>query len=319
LITTYLELSKLRLGSLVVFTTTAGFVLASGNVVTDWAAMDWKCCAWTSAGTALLIGAANTLNQVIERNRDSIMGRTMLRPLPLGRISVGHAIAFAVVCTVAGAGILLHHTNELTTALGVSNLCLYAFVYTPMKMLHPLNTWVGSLVGAIPPMMGAAATLGPHAGLSSLGWDAWLTGGMLFLWQIPHFLALSYFIRTDYARAGYRMLSVTNPALCARLALRYCLYMLPIGAAGWATGITDGWFAADAAALAAYLVWKGRAFGAVPGDLAARRLFRATLVYLPLVLLLAILHARPLEDRVPVWRKAGPPSLPPVPPVLPTP
>lgn len=221
------------------------------------------------------------------------------------RVGIPHAIGFAVVCTGLGSYLLMKHSNVLTTTLGVSNLCLYAFIYTPLKMMHPVNTWVGAIVGALPPMMGCTATLGAAPSWRDIGADAYLLGALLFAWQMPHFLSLSYFIRNDYARAGYKMLSISNPAKCARIALRYCFYMLPVGAAAWLAGITDWGFAVDSALAAAYLIYKGLPFARNPSDLAARKLFRASLVYLPVVLLFALVHAKPQNERSTVQQQLG--------------
>ena len=249
LLQSYLELSKFRLGALVVFSTTAGYVLASGSVWEDWASIDWGKCAWVSVGTAALVGAANTLNQVIERNRDRIMARTSGRPPPLGRLSVAHAIGFALVSTALGTYILHTQSNTLTTALGLSNLCLYAFIYTPLKMWHPINTWVGAVVGAIPPMMGAAAVLPGQPSLRDLRFDAWLMGGAVPVAD-PALPRTVHFIRNDYARAGYRMPSISN-LLPTSLHSRPC----PGPLAGPRHHRLT--YAVDSAALAAYM--RGRA------------------------------------------------------------
>lgn len=116
-----------------------------------------------------------------------------------------HAIGFAIVTSAVGATTLALGVNELTALLGLSNLILYTSVYTPMKRISILNTWVGSIVGAIPPLMGWAACAG------TLGPGAWIMAGLLYAWQFPHFNALSWNLRPDYSRAGYRMMAVTNP------------------------------------------------------------------------------------------------------------
>ncbi|RWR80064.1 protoheme IX farnesyltransferase, mitochondrial [Cinnamomum micranthum f. kanehirae] len=144
----YWELSKARLSLLVVATSGTGFVLGSGGVI-DFAGLCFTC-----AGTMMVAASANSLNQVFEINNDAKMKRTMQRPLPSGRISVPHAIVWASSVGVAGTTLLAWKANALTAGLAASTLALYAFVYTPLKQIHPINTWVGAVVGAIPPLLG---------------------------------------------------------------------------------------------------------------------------------------------------------------------
>eukprot|EP00850_Spirogloea_muscicola_P019468 SM000191S05217 [mRNA] locus=s191:95730:96611:+ [translate_table: standard] len=129
-------------------TTSTGFIMGSGEAV------DWARCGWTSLGTLLAAASANTLNQIIEAKNDAVMKRTMRRPLPTGRTSRLHALIFAVAVGAAGISILASEANNVTAMLGAANIALYALVYTPLKRLHVANTWVGAVVGGIPPLMG---------------------------------------------------------------------------------------------------------------------------------------------------------------------
>ncbi|CAI5973248.1 unnamed protein product [Closterium sp. NIES-65] len=217
----YYELSKTRLSLLVVATAAAGFVMGSDDRV------DWAGLGWTSLGTFLAAASANTWNQVYEVANDALMKRTRGRPLPAGRMTRQHAIAWGLLTGASGLAILATQTNSMTAGLGAANIALYAGVYTPLKQLHIANTWVGAVVGAIPPLMGwAAASGGLDAGAAVLA-------GALYLWQMPHFLALAWLCRKDYAAGGYRMLSLADPTgrRTAAAALRNCCYMLPLGLA----------------------------------------------------------------------------------------
>lgn len=153
-----------------------------------------------SAGTALLSGSANSINQFFETPFDAQMSRTKNRVLVKGFLTPLHAMGFATVSATSGLLLLTYGVNDLTAALGFTNLVLYTMIYTPMKRYSILNTWVGSIVGAIPPLMGWAGCAG------TLGPGAWILAGLLYAWQFPHFNALSWNLRPDYSRAGYRMM-----------------------------------------------------------------------------------------------------------------
>lgn len=153
-----------------------------------------------SAGTAFLSGSANSINQFFETPFDAQMSRTKNRVLVKGFLTPLHAMGFATASAASGLLLLSCGVNGLTAALGFSNLVLYTMIYTPMKRYSILNTWVGSCVGAIPPLMGWAGCAG------ELGTGAWILAGLLYAWQFPHFNALSWNLRPDYSRAGYRMM-----------------------------------------------------------------------------------------------------------------
>lgn len=205
----------MRLSGLVVLTTMVGYAMSPG-------ALQLSTLLWTTVGTALCVNAANTFNQWAEVPFDAQMKRTRVRPLVRGALTPWHVATVASLSAVSGVAMLATQVNPLVAALGASNIVLYAFIYTPLKRTSIINTWVGAVVGALPPMMGWAASTG------SLETGAWLLGGVLYAWQFPHFNALSWNLRGDYSRAGYRMMSVTDPGLCCRTSLRYSAAMIPL-------------------------------------------------------------------------------------------
>uniref|UniRef100_A0A1A9WLA4 Protoheme IX farnesyltransferase, mitochondrial n=1 Tax=Glossina brevipalpis TaxID=37001 RepID=A0A1A9WLA4_9MUSC len=222
----YKKLSKFRLTSLVVITTMAGYAMAP-------APFEISTFIMCSLGTGLVSAAANAINQYHEVPFDSQMSRTKNRVLVTGKLTPLHSIGFAVTSVACGIGLLHFGVNDLAALLSAANLFLYTSVYTPMKRITILNTWVGSVVGAIPPLIGWAGCSG------SLDIGAYILCGLLYAWQFPHFNALSWNLRPDYSRAGYRMMAVTNPDLSykfyqhsdsgsSRKLFRYSLLHLPL-------------------------------------------------------------------------------------------
>jgi heme o synthase len=270
----YPELTKARLTSLVVATTAVGFVMAAGPH--SGAAR----LAWTALGTALAAAGAMALNQVIEVARDARMERTRHRPLPAGVLGRGHALVFGAAVAAAGLALLLAASGARTAALGLAVVLIYTLVYTPLKTRSPLCTLAGAVCGAIPPLMGWSATGAP------LSFGAWLLAGVLFLWQIPHFLALAWLYRDDYRRGGFRMLPSVDPSGRATggMAVLYSLALLPVGVLAALSGMTGWTFAVGSLALTGALAGLALALAAGRTDPLARRLFLATLVYLPLLL-----------------------------------
>ena len=204
-----------------------------------------------STGTGLVSAAANAINQYHEVPFDSQMSRTKSRVLVTGKVTPLHAVGFAIVSAASGLSILYYGVNGLTAALGLGNLFLYTSIYTPMKRMSILNTWVGSAVGAIPPLMGWAGCCG------SLDAGAWILAGLLYAWQFPHFNALSWNLRPDYSRAGYRMMSVTNPGLCRRTALRYTFLIGALSFLAPIFDVTNYWFALETLPLNGYFCYLG--------------------------------------------------------------
>ena len=214
-------------------TAAAGYASASEERI-DWGGMGWTC-----AGTMLAAASANALNQVYEIVNDGRMKRTANRPLPGGRMSRLHALAFAALAGVGGVWLLAEKTNNTAAALGAANIFLYAAVYTPLKQISVVNTWIGAVVGAVPPLMGWAAASG------GLDVGAIILASGVYFWQLPHFMALAWMCRADYLAGGYRMLSLIDPTgkRTAACALRNCFYLLPLGALATWLGVTTPYFA----------------------------------------------------------------------------
>jgi len=287
----YLALGKYRLSAMVALTATAGCGLRSDeSPFTSTAAA--ATVGWTTAGTFLTALSANTLNQMYEIRSDALMGRTRARPLPAGRLSLMHAGLFAAATAGTGLGILSAKTNDTAAALGAANIALYAGVYTPLKPISVANTWVGAVVGAIPPLLGwAAASGGDLSPTTEAG--AYHLGAALFLWQIPHFHALAVMARADYAAARLRMLAVSHPEANARWARLTAAALVPFGAGLAYEDVTSGWFGLEAALGGAWLYTKSLRMSADPASVAAARpLFRASVVYLPVVMAAMLAHKR---------------------------
>ncbi|TFJ86115.1 hypothetical protein NSK_002935 [Nannochloropsis salina CCMP1776] len=282
------ELGKARLSALVVLTTSSGFLAAGGPVA-------WLPFTAVSVGTMLAACSANTFNQLLETDNDKRMKRTHLRPLPSGRASRPFALAWAVGSAGASAAVLTAGTNPLTTALGMGNLALYALPYTLSKTRSEANTWIGALVGAVPPLMGWAAAT-DCASLTSLlsSPDAVLLASILFLWQFPHFFALSWVHRKDYARGGFKMVPCADPGgrRTADLIWRYSLCLAPLPVLATGLGVTGSMFALEGSALNLYLMYLARRFKSERSDERARAVFRCSLWYLPVLLGGFVFHSR---------------------------
>ena len=274
----YAELTKARLSALVVATTAAGFALGSTG------RFDFAGLTWAVLGTSLSALGANGLNQWLERARDARMERTRERPLPAGRLEPARAFGVSLALALAGTAVLLAGTNALTAGLNVLTVALYVLVYTPLKTRSSLCTLVGALVGAIPPVMGYTAAAG------TVGAGAWILFAVLFAWQIPHFLSLAWLYREDYRRGGYVMLPLGDPTgrITFEVTVLYTLALVPLGLASFLAGLT-GWVSVvgslvlGGAFLALALQLRRRR-----GDREARRVFLASLAYLPLLLALLV-------------------------------
>ena len=196
----FVELTKPRITFLVLVTAAVGYALGVGNSFHPGVFLSLL------VGTALVSGGASALNQWMERDADALMARTASRPLPSGRLSPADALAFGLSISVVGLALLAGAVNGLTALLAAVTLATYVLAYTPLKRVTSLCTLVGAVPGAIPPMMGWAAARG------TLSREAWALFAVLFLWQLPHFLSIAWIYREDYARAGFPMLPVTDPA-----------------------------------------------------------------------------------------------------------
>jgi heme o synthase len=238
----------------------------------------------STVGTTLAIASANSINQYIEVDNDLMMKRTRNRMLPSGAMSLNHALAFGVITGVAGSAILAFGINMLASGLAFANIILYTLVYTPLKRVTPINTWIGAIVGAIPPLIGWVSKTG------TLDAGAWVLFAALALWQIPHFLALSWPLRYDYRNAGYKMLSVTSPDQVGIQTLVYSVMMLGLGPAAWYYGMTSWPFIVDSSLLSLWLVYESWKFYQDNSNTSARRTFKVTLYWLPLFIMLMMVH-----------------------------
>ena len=279
----YAELSKFRLSSLVVFTSGAGYALAGAPI---------DACTMLAAcfGTALCAASAGTFNQIIEKDRDAMMNRTCLRPLPAGKVSVPEAGVWGVSTAALGTGLLLGATNPTVAALGAFNIFLYSVPYTYSKQHTELNTWIGSLVGAIPPVMGWAAATGG----SFLAADPLAIASALFLWQFPHFFALSWLHRNDYAKGNFQMVAVNDPqgTRSAKLIWDYSLMLTALPLVTSATGLTSWMFAVEGSVINLYLLSLAHAFKREQSNARARKVFLTSLWYLPVLLAAMVFHSR---------------------------
>jgi len=247
--------------------------------------MDYLLMLHTLFGTALLAGGAAALNQLIEREHDARMRRTEDRPLPSGRVSPDAALLFGGLCASAGLIYLALGVNLLTALLGTVTLCSYLLVYTPLKRVTTLNTAIGAIPGALPPLMGWTAATG-HISLG--GWTLFV---ILFFWQLPHFLAIAWIYREDYARAGFAMLPVVDPegSRTGRQAVSHTLGLLPVSLAPFLLRITGPVYFFGALALGIVFLWHAIQFSRYLTMERARRLFYMSIIYLPLLLGLAVL------------------------------
>lgn len=265
------ELTKPRLASLVVLTALAGSALAEP--------VGLETLLVAGLGTALSGGGANALNQCLERGSDAHMARTAGRPLPSGRLPLWLAAGWSLLLIAGGAG-LLAARSLLAAALAVLVALLYAFVYTPLKRRTPSCTLVGAVCGALPPMIGWAAAV------DRLDPVAWILFGILFAWQIPHFLAIDWYHREDYARGGHRMLSHVDPtgALTGRQAILWTQALIPVTLLAVPLGLGGWLYAGGALLLGLVFLHLAVRLGRERSREAARRLFLASLVYLPALL-----------------------------------
>lgn len=279
-----LELSKARLSSLVVFTTAVGFVLA-GSGGTDWVRL-----LWTVAGTALAAGCANALNQVMEVERDRRMERTRSRPLPSGSLGIGWGFVAAVTMGYAGLAVLAIAVNLAAAGLALAAIVIYVALYTPMKVRTSLNTLVGAVVGAIPPMIGWVAATG------RLDHGAWVLAAILFVWQLPHFLALAWLYRDDYARGGFAMLPIIDRRgqLTCQVAVLTSLALLPIGLMMTMVGVAGWVYAVGSTVLGCWLLSLTVRLYRDRTNANARRVFFASICYLPLLLSLMLVDRGPI-------------------------
>jgi protoheme IX farnesyltransferase len=274
----YWELTKPGITRLVVLTAAAGFLLGARGGV------DPVLLAHALLGTGLVAAGTNALNQWWERDADARMGRTRRRPLPAGRLRPGEALAFAATISIAGILWLAAFVNTLTAALAALSLASYIFAYTPLKRRTPLALFVGAVPGALPILGGWTAA---GAGLTVPGWVLF---GILFLWQLPHFLALGWLYRDDYLQGEFAMLSRADPEgrLTARQALLFAAALVVVSLLPARVGLAGTPYLVGAAVLGLALLGWSAEMARHPSRARARRLFLASVLYLPALLLLLV-------------------------------
>jgi len=270
----YMELVKPRIAAMVLLTVTVGFTLGSVGA--------WHMAELVSAlvGVALVAAAGGAFNQLIERRTDALMARTANRPLPAGRLTPWEVAGFGCVCALAGLCVLFVEVNATTALLSLVTLALYVLAYTPLKRHSALSTAVGAIPGALPPVLGWTAAGG------TLGWEAFSLFAILFLWQFPHFLAIAWLYRQDYAAAGLRMLPGTLPrkGLTGIAASVYAAVLIPVSVMPGQVALAGGSYRVAAVLLGlGYLAAALRFFVSESRE-TARGLLYVSLVYLPVLL-----------------------------------
>ena len=270
----YATLTKARLSTLVVITTAVGFIMACD------ADIDWIMLLWTVIGTMACALSANALNQVFETHRDKLMDRTRGRPTPSGALSTRHAFVFAVLIGYGGLLMLALLVNLAAAGLALLTILLYLLGYTPLKPVSTLNTIVGAIVGGIPPLIGWVAVR------NEIGVQALILGGILFVWQLPHFLSLAWLYRDQYAGAGFRMLPVVKGGdnLTAEVTLLTSLLLIPLGLAATLSGMAGLVYSAVSILLGLGFSWYALRFFIKRDRPTARATFLFSLLYLPILL-----------------------------------
>ncbi len=292
LLADYCELVKARLTSLVLVTTLAGFYMGWNGP------MNYLRLFNTMFGTALVAAGAGALNQLIERGPDALMHRTRERPLPAGRMKPDTALLIGFGLAAGGMLYLFFLVNVLSSALAALTMASYVFVYTPLKRVTSLNTLVGAVPGALPPVIGWAAARG------TVGVEAGALFAILFCWQMPHFLAIAWLYREDYARGGFVMLTHEDEhgAATGRQAVNYSFALLLVSLTPSLLGMAGREYFLGAFLLGAGMVYCAARMQLAPARIQARQLFFASIIYLPLLLALLALAKLPppLLSLVPV-------------------
>ena len=274
----FADLVKLRLTTLVLLTTLVGFYLGARG------AMNFILMFHALAATALVAAGASALNQLLEREYDAKMRRTQSRPLPSGRMQPTTVMIFGGVCSVAGLVYLALAVNLLTSVLGAVTLVSYLFIYTPLKRVTWLNTAIGAVPGAFPPLMGWTAARGELTG------EGWALFAILFFWQMPHFFAIAWIYRDEYARAGFKMLPGIDPEgwRTAQQSVSNTLALLAVSLFPFVFKMAGTIYLAGAILLGGGFLWCAIQFSRQLTLGRARKLFFASIIYLPLLLALMV-------------------------------
>ena len=269
----FLTLTKPRLNFLVLLTTLAAYSLGSRPTSTIMELLH------TLLGTALVAGGASALNQVWERDTDRLMRRTRRRPMPDLRLTPRAATIFGLALTVVGAVELGVFVNTLSSIVALLTSASYVLFYTPLKVRTSLSTVAGALPGALP------AVIGWTAATNTLSIEAWVLFAIVFMWQMPHFLAIAWMYRDEYANAGIRLLPVIEPdgRSTGRQAVLYASALLPVSLMPSVVGLAGAWYFAGALTLGVVLMLLAVEFSSTRTVAAARRLFLGSILYLPIL------------------------------------
>lgn len=281
-IAAFSELTKPRIAVLLVLTSAAGFYLGSGPQ------FDTVLFIHAMIAISLLAFGVATLNQYVERAIDPLMDRTAVRPLPTGRVTPAEALVFGIVLCAAAEAYLLIAVNPLTAFLGLIVIVGYVFVYTPLKTRTSVSTALGAIPGALPPLMGWTAAAG------EISIVAWSLFAMQFLWQFPHFLAIAWMYRDQYAKAGILMLPVVEPSgsITMRQIVLFSIMLVPVSLAPYFFGKAGLTFLVGAAVLGIGMLLVSVLTAISRTDAAARRLLLASVIYLPILFLLLVFDKR---------------------------
>jgi protoheme IX farnesyltransferase len=277
----FFELTKPRITLFILMSTGIGFMCAA-HLGQAWT---WMQLLHTLLGTALIASGTAALNQWYESEEDALMFRTRRRPIPSGRVASKHALSFGAAIAAAGFVELCLGVNILTGLLALFTLASYLFVYTPLKRRSPVSTTIGAIPGAMPPLIGYAAACG------HLNFEAGILYAILFLWQFPHFYAIAWMYREDYARAGIRMLPVVEPDMdsTARRIVLFSLALVPMSLAPKFFAMAGNVYLFGAAVLGSIVLCAGFRAASRRTLAHARQVLLASVVYLPLLYGLLVL------------------------------
>ena len=271
----YADLLKARLTMLVLLTTLVGFYMGWQKP------MDYLLMFHALFGTALVASGAAALNQLLEREHDAKMRRTASRPLPSGRLQPVTVMLFGGVCSLMGTVYLALLVNPLTSVLGAISLISYIFIYTPLKRLTWWNTAVGAIPGALPPLMGWAAAR------NEIGAGGWALFAILAFWQMPHFFAIAWMYKDEYAKAGFKMLPSVDPdgSRTAQQSVSHTIGLLLVSLYPFVLHMAGKFYLVGAIMLGGYYLWCAIQFGRKLDHASAKKLFFASIIYLPLLLI----------------------------------
>ncbi len=278
----YYELTKPRISMLVLITTALGFYLGGKGV------HSFSALFFTLLGAGLTCGGASALNHYLERDSDAKMERTKNRPIPTGLIHPQNAMIFGILLILLGVFLLYWRVNLLTAFLSLLTAFLYVLVYTPMKKITWLNTTIGAIPGAIPPMGGWAAATG------NLDFGAWILFLILFVWQHPHFYSIAWMFKDDYAKGGFKMLPVVEPSgknTFLQIIL-FSIALIPISLMPTLTGLSGRIYFSGALILGCGLLYLGTTLARSKSVQDARKMLRATVFYLPILLALIVIDVQ---------------------------